>query len=642
MSTQTKVRIGATHDGGYVVPEFACQSNLLISIGIGNEVSFDSDFANRGAQVFQFDHTIPQPPVTHCNMHFQSKGWGAEESDNLLSFKEIIGCADWTTAVHPVLKFDVEGAEWNCLLAVDHDDLERFEIIVGEFHGLEGIGRHDSYETIRRVLEKLCAHHRPIHLHGNNNSRVYSIHGVQIPSVVELTLLREDCGVFPDYSDEPIPGPLDHPNNRVFPDIRIQALDGSPAGTPETAIPAGFGINLFGQLSSSTGLGGTARHTARALAEAGIPLACYDLAPYYPSYRPDSELDDLRPYLTNDPAALSNPVNLYCIPAIEFGTVLNQVPWLARSGRFHAGVVWWEATKLHASWTEALCRFDALVAYSPFISNVMANNLPLTPVLSGKQPLYLPDDVCAQRASFGLPPRATVFVAGFDPSSDSIRKNPYAIINAFRLAFAQGSEDVRLVFRLNNADSSPMARQATAQLIEAAKGDQRIGFALQPMSYAQVLSLYASADVYVSLHRAEGLGLGMLEAMRLGVPVIATGWSGNMAFMDNLSACLVRYRLAQTTGNHPFYRPEALGPDATWADPIIADAMVWMRRLHGFPEDRRRIGEAGRKRAISYQQEALALNWVHELAQLWQDSSLLPVIEGKLSHPAASSEPDHA
>ena len=642
IGTQAKIRVGAQQDGGYVVPDFARQSNLLISIGIGNEISFDTEFSNWGAQVFQFDHTIPQPPAAHPNMHFQRKGWGAEETGELLRFEQIIACADWTGAVHPVLKFDVEGAEWNGLLAADRDDIGRFEIIVGEFHNLEGIGRRTIYALIRRALEKLCEQHQPIHMHGNNNSCVYSVHGVHVPSVIELTFLRKDCGVFPEYSDEPIPGALDCPNNRIFPDIRIQPSAESSAGKPGTTLPAGFGINLFAQLSSSTGLGVSARHTARALAEAGVPLACYDLAPYFPTCRPDSELDNLRPYLTTEPAALRNPVNLYYFPAIDIGTVLNQIPWLTRTRRFHAGVVWWEATKLHPSWAESLCRFDALVAYSPYMYNVMANNLPLTPVLSGKQPLFLPEDVRPQRASFGLPPRATVFVGSFDPASDSVRKNPFAIINAFRLAFSQGTEDVRLVIRLNNADGSPMARQSAAQLIEAAKGDRRIGVAVQRMSYAQVLSLYASADVYVSLHRAEGLGLGMLEAMRLGVPVIATGWSGNMAFMDNLSACLVRYRLVQTAGNHPFYRSEALGSDAAWADPIVADAMAWMCRLHGFSEERRRIGEAGREMAISYQKEALILNWVRELARLWEDSSLLPVIEGKLSYSVTACVPDQA
>lgn len=219
-----------------------------------------------------------------------------------------------------------------------------------------------------------------------------------------------------------------------------------------------------------------------------------------------------------------------------------------------------------------------------------SNLLPLTPVLSGRQPLFLDSDIRAARTDFGIPPDATVFVSSFDPSSDPARKNPVAAITAFQHAFAGNEPNVRLIFRLNNAGATYMASETQRLLMQAAGGDTRIGFALEPMSYRKVLSLYASADAYISLHRAEGLGLGMLEAMRLGVPVIATGWSGNMAFMDHRSACLVRYRLVPVSGNHPFYQPNVLGPNAIWAEPVIEDAVAWMRHLYQHPDERRRLG----------------------------------------------------
>lgn len=398
-----------------------------------------------------------------------------------------------------------------------------------------------------------------------------------------------------------------------------------------TGFPTGFGINFFGQFSSNTGLGVTARHTVRALIQAGIPVACFDLAPFYPTLIDDAEFHQIKLHIETDPNALRFPVNLYCMPAFDLPRLIQQAPWLETLSRYHAGIVWWEATRLHPAWADSLCRFDTVVSYSPFISQVMANNLSITPVLSGKQPLFLPDGIHADRSSFGLPAQATVFVSSFDPSSDPERKNPLASLAAFRAAFPHGTENVRLIFRLNNADSSRMARDTTAQLFDAARGESRIGFALEPMSYTEVLSLVASADIYVSLHRSEGLGLGMLEAMRLGIPVIATGWSGNMAFMDHRSACLVRYRLIPTTGNHPFYRPETLGPGATWADPVIEDAVIWMRHLHEHPAERQRIGEAGQLKTEDYQNEAMKLDWVGELARLWQTAALLPAVEGKLS-----------
>lgn len=397
------------------------------------------------------------------------------------------------------------------------------------------------------------------------------------------------------------------------------------------SFPAGFGVNLFGQFTSATGLGVTARHTAKALRAAGIPFACLDLKTYYPTGDVAEELKDISSHIVSDPLALGFPVNLYCMPATDFPQLVRQVPQVAQEQRFHAAIVWWETTRLHPDWAQALVQFDALIAYSEFLAGVLANSLPLTPVITGRQPLLMPDGIRPDRAAFGLPADATVFVSSFDPSSDPARKNPTGVIAAFRQAFPDSDTGVRLVFRLNNAHATDMARQTTRLLVNAAGGDGRIGFATGPMDYRQVLSLYASANVYISLHRAEGLGLGMLEAMRLGVPVIATGWSGNMTFMDHRCACLVRYRLAQVRGNHPFYRTDVLGPEAVWAEPVIEDAIAWMRYLYHRPDERRRLGELARLRAERYQNDALALDWLHELAEIWRSAGQLPRINGKLS-----------
>jgi FkbM family methyltransferase len=401
--------------------------------------------------------------------------------------------------------------------------------------------------------------------------------------------------------------------------------------TTAVPLPSGFGVNLFGQFSSATGLGTTARHTAKALVHAGVPLACHNVDSYYPTSDVSDELADFAHLIEPDPSRLGFPINIYCLPAIDFPQLAQRIPGLLAANRLHAAVLWWEATKLHPSWADALMRLDAVIAYSEFLSEVVSNSLPLTPVLTGRQPLFLPSGIRVDRATLQFPADTTIFVSSFDPSSDPARKNPAAAITAFRHAFANGERDVRLVFRLNNAQSTRMGQETLRLLMEAAAGDSRIGFALQPMSYREVLSFYASADVHVSLHRAEGLGLGMLESMRLGIPVIATGWSGNMTFMDHRSACLVRYRLAQVSGNHPFYRQDVLGPEARWAEPVIEDAIAWMRHLHHRPHERRRLGEMGRLRAERYQQGAIGLGWLQQLAQIWSSARLLPPVTEKFS-----------
>jgi glycosyltransferase involved in cell wall biosynthesis len=390
-----------------------------------------------------------------------------------------------------------------------------------------------------------------------------------------------------------------------------------------------FRVAMFGQFCSATGLGTTARHTATALIQAGVPVALHNMDSYCPAGDMAEELSGLAPHFSSGRVEADCPVAIYCMPVADFPHLERQAFVQPRPGTLHAGIIWWETTKLHPQWSESLTRLDAVIGYSEFIVGVAANTLPLTPVLKGRQPLFLPEGIFPDRARFGLANDAVVYLASFDPNSDPVRKNPVGVIVAFRLAFASNESDVRLLLRLNNANVTEIGRETLRLLIEAAAGDPRIGFVVEPMSYRTVLSLYASADVHVSLHRAEGLGLGMLESMRLGVPVIATGWSGNMTYMDHLSACLVRYRLINVRGNHPHYRPETLGSDAVWADPVIEDAVAWMHHLYRYPDQRRRIGSAGREKADRYQADALRLNWLHELEEIWSTSEMLPAAPDK-------------
>lgn len=219
---RAKVRLGAANDGGYVLPDLALESNLLVSIGIGDDITFDAEFARRGAQIYQFDHTIAAPPYEHPSMHFHRKGWGATASDQLMSFDQIVDVVDWSNARHPVLKFDVEGAEWAGLNAIRLEHLGRFEVVTAEFHNIEQIFYRANYELLLGAFTKLSTLHLPVHLHVNNYQGLTMVNGVPVPCVIELSFLRKDCGIFGGHSTEPIPGPLDRPNKADAPDICLR------------------------------------------------------------------------------------------------------------------------------------------------------------------------------------------------------------------------------------------------------------------------------------------------------------------------------------------------------------------------------------------------------------------------------------
>ena len=336
------------------------------------------------------------------------------------------------------------------------------------------------------------------------------------------------------------------------------------------------------------------------------------------------------------PESLPHPVNLYVLPAVNFETFFRANPEFLAHERLHIANLWWEASRLPPRWIRPLSRFDGILAMSDFIAEVCRGSLPMTPTLRGDHPLDLPDIIRSNRKEFDLPDGGVIFVASLDPNSDLERKNPGALVRAFRAAFPDTDQDVRLVIRLNNAGTD-FGRYAVGHLQQLAEKDHRVRLLLEPMTYDEILSLYACCDIYLSFHRGEGLGLGMLESMALGKAVIATGWSGNMSFMNHSNSALLRYRLVPVSGNLPFFRPEVIGQDAKWADPVLEDAVVWMRKLRNDTCFRQALGAKARVSAKEYRRKAREAGWLAELRNLWQVHGHLPRVVEKLSHPSNRS-----
>lgn len=224
MISDTKVRIGSDADGGYVLPSSSRRTKAVLSIGIGNEVSFDADLARLGARVIQFDHTIEGAPLVHPNIEFHRKGWGANDEHDFVSLSSMVKMIDWNTAQNAILKFDTEGAEWSCLGAASSEDLDRFEVVTGEFHGFDNLVNRDYFDTVHRIFTKLNQTHRVIHMHANNAGGMIMLGGIPFPRLLELTFIRKRTTSFHGHSSEPIPGPLDRPNVPQLPDLYLRAF----------------------------------------------------------------------------------------------------------------------------------------------------------------------------------------------------------------------------------------------------------------------------------------------------------------------------------------------------------------------------------------------------------------------------------
>lgn len=213
-----KVRIGSLADGGYVLPDDLDGISDLLSIGIGEEVSFDVHFARTGVPVYQYDPTVPGPPVSHERFVFHKTAWAPQDDANGKTLASMIRDHGLSGTADAILKFDTEGAEWACMHAMSADLLKHFRIIACELHGFNSLGNPALLAQVRQTLNVLTRHHTVVHLHANNCCGISLVEGVPVPAVVELTLLRNDRSDF-HPSLEAIPGPLDFPNMPDRPDL---------------------------------------------------------------------------------------------------------------------------------------------------------------------------------------------------------------------------------------------------------------------------------------------------------------------------------------------------------------------------------------------------------------------------------------
>src|SRR5262249_50760335 len=183
------------------------------------------------------------------------------------------------------------------------------------------------------------------------------------------------------------------------------------------------------------------------------------------------------------------------------------------------------------------------------------------------------------------------FMCSFDYCSSPFQKNPFGVIEAFQKAFPAGEEGVGLVIKSTGApEHYPDVEWA---IRKAGHDDSRIMIFDDKLSHEQVIGLICASDAYTSLHRSEGFGFGMAEALRFGRIVIATDYSGPTDFLNEQTGYPVPYFLRPLLPHE-----HALLEGQCWAEPDVAAAAEIMRHVVASPEEGRRRGEAGRSRIV--------------------------------------------
>ena len=351
---------------------------------------------------------------------------------------------------------------------------------------------------------------------------------------------------------------------------RSQAL---PSATHNNkALPGPLIVSGF--LSEVLGIGRGARLTISALRQAGLVVNEHDIG----IRSPDFEINRGR----------GGVWILHCNP-VEAEPVLLNMPLELWSSRYRIGYWAWEQPKLPRSWIRLARLYHEIWTPSEFVARsvrpharcvrVMPHYVSLRPTPSpGRQPN-----------------KSLRIVVMADARSTLSRKNPAGAVEAFCRAFPTPSDDIQLVIKIVAPQADPLGMQ---DLFSRVGRRSDIEVIVRALTDEETQSFLAKSDIVVSLHRAEGFGLVLAEAMALSKPVVATGWSGNMDFMgDSLRDVLVPYQMERVRDPTGRYK------GGFWAEPDITAASQIIRRLARDPAERARIGDIG-SRAVALLQKA--------------------------------------
>lgn len=228
------VRVGCDGDGGYVMlDQFSDkQIEAAYSFGIGGNVSWDESMAQRGIDIFMYDHSISMPPRQNERFHFFELGLtGHHRGKNLRTLASIIADNGHASSTNLILKMDIEGCEWDVFDESDPELISQFSQIVLEFHGLSENVVADEHAKQIEVLEKLNKTHQVVHVHANSAGYIEFAGPLTLPNLLEVTYVRRsDFGGMLSANSRSFPTELDSSTFPFLPDIPLSGFtnfDGS-------------------------------------------------------------------------------------------------------------------------------------------------------------------------------------------------------------------------------------------------------------------------------------------------------------------------------------------------------------------------------------------------------------------------------
>ncbi len=390
-----------------------------------------------------------------------------------------------------------------------------------------------------------------------------------------------------------------------------------PAGPPvPTAVPttapdtphgrdlAQMPVTLVGHPFATVGMGEQLRSHLRACLAVGLEPQVLDVFGH--AARTDAE--HLRLIEPRETRALGDGIRVFHLNGDEIERARWRLEELGQAfgGGHNVIVPAWELPRYPDAWAPGLRRFDEVWALSSFIADgLRAAGIDSVPI---GQPVELPVGYLLPRRHFGIRESAFVLLAALDLTSHAARKNPDAVLRLWAALRAEDPfADLQLVLKVKDGDAG--ADAWATELRTRAPEAVVLG---QPLSALATRSLIAACDCFVSLHRSEGFGRGLGEAMMLGRLALGTGWSGNLDFMTEQNALLVRHRLVEVApGEYPH------GEGQHWAEPDVAHAAALIRAAVADPEAARARAARGRREVrLGFSDRAVGLRILRRLEEI--------------------------
>lgn len=353
------------------------------------------------------------------------------------------------------------------------------------------------------------------------------------------------------------------PMRKVAREFLLGRRDDVPS-PPRPARPLSEGLNIVGYFSHDTGVGESARLCRVACEAVGLPHQMIDAG------------DETQHAMYRS--------TVFHVNADQLPEVHRRLQHVFDAASYNIGCWHWELPELPDALAQSAAPLDEIWAPSAFIERAVSSKVSV-PVIHMPHGVEVTEIETCSAEEFGVPPGRFTFLCMFDFASVMERKNPLGAVDAFRRAFPDDAPAALLI----KAGRADRYRREYAELANQLRGIPNVYLTDRMLPRAGVNGLIAACDAVVSLHRSEGFGLILAEAMYLGKPVVATGWSGNMDFMNPTNSCPVAYELVTLDRAHGPYRAGQL-----WAEPDVDDAARLIRRVFDDADFRNEIGARAR------------------------------------------------